>query len=135
MMRYEQMKNKPRLFYFKYYPVQEVQGYLFGMGQPQANEWVHRLTPVLNRALGAEQQLPRREASTIRQVLAACLGLKFILDGMERPIRRPHEQAKQEQHYSDKNSRKIKALSPTVPGSKHDKKLANEQGLYFPPGS
>src|SRR5690242_10782599 len=62
------------LFYFKYYPVQEVQGYLFGMGQPQANEWVHRLTPVLNRALGHEQQLPARAANTIQQMLAACPG-------------------------------------------------------------
>lgn len=137
------------LFYFKYYLVQEVPGYLFGMGQPQANEWVHRLTPLLNRALGYEQQLPARQASTIQQVLAACPGLDFIVDGTERPIRRPHEQAKQEQHYSgkkkrhtvknnvitDRNSRKIKTLSPTVPGSKHDKRLADEQGLHFPPGS
>ena len=38
------------LCYFRLYPVQVLQGYLFGMGQPQANEWIHRLTPVLNRA-------------------------------------------------------------------------------------
>ncbi|MCJ7529635.1 MAG: transposase family protein [Anaerolineales bacterium] len=42
------------LFYFKFYPVQEVQGYLFGMGQAQAWDWIHRLTPILNRALGYE---------------------------------------------------------------------------------
>ena len=38
------------LVYFRQYPTQEVQGYLFGIGQPQANEWVHRLTGVLNQA-------------------------------------------------------------------------------------
>lgn len=31
------------LVYFRQYPTQEVQGYLFGLGQPQANECVHRL--------------------------------------------------------------------------------------------
>jgi hypothetical protein len=57
------------LFYFKFYPVQVVQGYLFGPGQPQANEWVHRLTPILNRALGYERQLPARKTRDISQVL------------------------------------------------------------------
>jgi hypothetical protein len=38
------------------------------MGQPQANEWIHRLTPILNQALGYEMQLPAREAKGIEQV-------------------------------------------------------------------
>ena len=38
------------LVYFRIYPTQEVQGYLFGMSQAQANDWVHRLTGVLNEA-------------------------------------------------------------------------------------
>ena len=57
------------LFYFKIYPLQEVQGYLFGMGQSQAWDWIHRLTPILNRALGYEKQLPARTAYDIEQVL------------------------------------------------------------------
>ncbi|MCX5964482.1 MAG: transposase family protein [Cyanobacteria bacterium] len=36
------------LVYFRLYPTQEVQGHLFGIGQAQANEWVHRLTRVHN---------------------------------------------------------------------------------------
>ena len=43
------------LFYFKFYPVQEVQGYLFGMGQAHAWDWIHRLASILNRALGHEK--------------------------------------------------------------------------------
>jgi hypothetical protein len=39
--------------YFQLYPIQAVQGLLFGMSQPQSNEWVHRLTPFLNAALAA----------------------------------------------------------------------------------
>jgi hypothetical protein len=34
------------LFYFRVYPVQMAQDYFFGMGQSQADEWIHRLTPV-----------------------------------------------------------------------------------------
>jgi len=137
------------LFYFKFYPVQVVQGYFFGMGQVQANAWIHRLTPILNQALGYERQLPARKTQDISQVLAACPGLEFIIDGTERPIRRPKDQDKQRHHYSgkkkrhtvknnvvsDKRTRKIKALSPTCAGKKHDKKLADEHGVAFPPGS
>jgi hypothetical protein len=94
------------LFYFKYYPVQAVQGYLFGMGQAQANEWIHTLTPVLNRALSYERQLPARQAQTIEQVLVACPGLEFILDGTERPIRRPVDRTRQAQLYSGKKKRR-----------------------------
>jgi hypothetical protein len=137
------------LFYFRFYPVQMLQGYVFGMGQPQANEWVHRLTPILNRALGYEKQLPARQTRDVEQVLVACPGLEFIIDGTERPIRRPKDQDKQRHYYSgkkkrhtvknnvisDKRTRKIKVLSPTVEGKKHDKKLADEQDIPFPPGS
>jgi DDE superfamily endonuclease/Helix-turn-helix of DDE superfamily endonuclease len=137
------------LFYFKYYPVQVVQGYLFGLGQPQANEWIHRLTPILNQALGYECRLPARKTRDISQILAACPGLEFIIDGSERPIRRPKDQQKQRQHYSgkkkrytvknniiiDKRTRKIKVLSPTGEGKTHDKKLADEQAVTFPVGS
>jgi hypothetical protein len=66
------------LFYFRLYPTQEVLGFLFSLGQPQANEWVHRLTPVLNTALGYEQQLPARQAADLVHVLAICPGLEFI---------------------------------------------------------
>jgi hypothetical protein len=137
------------LFYFRFYPIQALHGYLFGMGQPQANAWVHRLTPILNQALGYELQLPARQTNDIQQVLAACPGLEFIIDGTERPIRRPKDKDKQRRHYSgkkkrhtvknnvitDKRTRKIKVLSPTVEGKMHDKKLADGQAIPFPPGS
>jgi hypothetical protein len=137
------------LFYFRMYPVQMAQGFFFGMGQPQANDWIHRLSPILKQALGDELQLPAREPKTIEQTLAACPGLEFILDGTERPIRRPKDKQRQQQNYSgkkkrhtrknnlltDKRTRKIKALSPTVEGKRHDKKLADEQDWRFPPGS
>lgn len=137
------------LFYFKIYPLQEVQGYLFRMGQSQAWDWIHRLTPILNRALGHEKQLPARQARDIEQVLKMCPSLEFIIDGTERPIRRPKDKARQKENYSgkkkrhtlknnvvtEKRTKKVRVLSVTCEGKKHDKTLAEEQALPFPDGS
>lgn len=137
------------LVYFRHYPVQVLQGYLFGMGQSQANEWIHRLTPLLNEALGEEQHLPARQSKDVGELLKACPGLEFLIDGTERPIRRPKAPEKQREKYSgkkkrhtvknlvitDKKNGKVKALSPTVEGKQHDKKLADEWNPSFPPGS
>ena len=136
------------LVYFRQYPTQEVQGYLFGIGQPQANEWVHRLTGVLNQALGDELQLPERRPAKLEEVLAACPGLTFMIDGTERPINRPKDKDDQKQYYSGKKKAhtvknnviterhgKVLYLSDTYEGKKHDKKIADEEGYRFPPGS
>ena len=40
---------------------QDVLGELFGMSQPIANKWIHRLLPVLNDALAELGELPSRE--------------------------------------------------------------------------
>ncbi len=58
------------LFYFRVYPVQMAQGFFFGMGQPQANEWIHRLSPVLKAALGYDVQLPARRPQARAQAEA-----------------------------------------------------------------
>ena len=138
------------LFYFRQYPTQEVQGFLFDIGQAQANEWVHRLSGVLNQALEDEQQLPERNPRKLEQVLAACPELEFVIDGTERVIHRPQDKAKRDEHYSGKKKRttvknnliterrsggKVKDLSETVEGKRHDKKLADDEGYKFPPGS
>ena len=75
------------LVYFRLYPTQEVQGYLFGMGQTQTNEWVHRLSPLLNQALGYEHQLPERLAVPHRgqvQTLGKRKALQYHLDSSEK---------------------------------------------------
>jgi len=137
------------LVYFRLYPVQALQGFLFDLSQPQANDWIHRLTPVLNEALGYEQQLPARRAKDIEALLEACPGLEFMIDGTERPVRRPKDNEQQRAKYSgkkkrhtvknnvltDKQTGKVKGLSATVDGRTHDKKLADEQALSFPKGS
>lgn len=123
------------LFYFRIYPTQELQGFFFNLSQSQANEWIHRLTPILNKALGKEQQLPERKPENFQQVLERCPSLEFIIDGTERGVARPKDKEKQKSHYSGKKKRhtvknnlvrdrqgRILCLSKTVEGKKHDKK-------------
>lgn len=93
------------LFYFKVYPIPVVQGFCFGLSQPQANYWIHRLPPLLNAALGYDAQLPARKAADVAQVLEACPAVEFIIDGVERPIQRPNAQDRQRTYYSGKRKR------------------------------
>ena len=134
------------LFYLKTYPLQEVQAYLFSLSQGQANEWIHRLAKVLKRALADLGHLPEREGERLVEVLRENETLAFAQDGSERRRHRPKDEEKQKAHYSGKKkahtvknhlvvqpeSRRVCYLSPTVPGKKHDKKLADESDLRFP---
>ena len=81
------------LFYFKCYPLQEVMGVLFGLSQPQVCLWIGRLTPLVNAALGRELVLPARRPADLETLLAAVPELRLlVIDGAERPIRRPKNQ-------------------------------------------
>jgi hypothetical protein len=137
------------LYYFKTYPLQEVLAFEFSMGQSQACEWIHTLTPLLKQALAALQQLPERLPAEVAVRLAASGERKFGLDGTERKIQRPKDAEEQRQYYSGKKhthtvknnvvvtlkSRKVKYLSQTYEGKKHDKKICDEEQPTFPPGS
>jgi hypothetical protein len=134
------------LFYFNVYPLQAVQAFFFGMSQAQACAWIQRLPPVLNQALGFEKQLPARNAADVAQVLRACPGLEFIIDGTERPIQRPKDKARQKAYYrgkkkrhtvknvtiGDRRTRTIKALSRTRPGKTSAKRPADAENYRFP---
>jgi len=134
------------LMYFKLYPLQEVMGLLFGFNQSEANRWIHRLTPVLEKALGRRMALPARRPADLQRVLAACPSLEWVLDGVERPVRRPKDKDRQKRNYSGKKKRhglknlvvshrgQVKGLSRTVPGSVHDKKLADQTRWRWPRG-
>src|SRR5205823_7799839 len=121
----------------------------FGFSQGQANQWIHRLTPILNQALGREMQLPARSAADLAEVLQACDDPEFIIDGTDRPTRRPQDSQRQRSAYSGRKKRHTKknivitekatgevlGLGATQPGSKHDKACVDEENYTFPPGS
>lgn len=137
------------LVYVHLYPIQEVQGVLFSLGQSQASDWAIRLLPVLAAALGNEVALPARPPASMDALCRQCPDLTFLLDATERPIPRPGTDERQRQHYSgkkkrhtvkntvvtDRNGRRIVYLGTTVRGSTHDKTQAEADAPPFPPDS
>jgi hypothetical protein len=138
------------LVYQKTTPLQTIHGLHFGLRHPQTNYWIHRLLPVLRRALVALDMAPERDASRVATSPLMLEGAPAgALDGTERRRQRPTDAAKQTAHYSgkkkahtDKNvllineyTSKVVYLSPTVAGKTHDKKAVDEADLVYPVNS
>jgi hypothetical protein len=135
------------LVYQKTSPLQTMHALQFGLSQPQANAWIHRLLPVLQRALRDLGHRPERQAGRVADSGLATQGTPALaLDGTERRRQRPKEPDAQRSHYSgkkkahtDKNllvvneaSGKVVFLGATEAGKKHDKKAADEAHIVYP---
>ena len=135
------------LVYQKTYPLQSMHGLQFGLSQPRTNYWIHCLLPILQQTLAAMGMTPERNPQAVRDnVLVNESNPDLVIDGTERRRQRPKDAKKQTEHYSgkkkahtDKNillanshSRKVVYLSPTESGKKHDKKIADENGIRYP---
>lgn len=135
------------LVYLKAYPLQVVMGELFGISQAAANQWVHRLLPVLRDALSGIGVRPERDGRKFaRSERGHAEEADYIIDGTERRRQRPKSPEKQRLHYSgkkklhsDKNlvivttrSRRVGYLSPTHAGKTHDKKVADCEQIAYP---
>jgi DDE superfamily endonuclease len=95
--------------------------------------------------LQREWLLPERRTTHLAEVLAECPELKLILDGTDRPVRRPQNPQQQKDCYSGRkrrhlvknllltSQRSVEYLSPTAPGSQADKCLAQPlEPVHFP---
>ena len=135
------------LVYTKTYPLQVVQGEMFGMSQASANAWIHCLLPVLRETLDQLGVLPERDgAQAARAARRHGEPADLIVDGVERRRQRPKDPKEQVIHYSgkkkthsDKNvivvntaSQRVSYLSPTLPGAAHDKALADYAKIQYP---
>jgi hypothetical protein len=138
------------LVYLKTYPLQVVLGQLFGLSTSQANYWLQRLLPVLRAALDDRGVLPARDGDHWACRPAPPQGSRVvIIDGTDRRRQRPKSPEKQALHYSgkkkahtDKNvlvanaaDERVLFLSGTYPGKAHDKRIADEAHLTYPPGT
>jgi hypothetical protein len=138
------------LVYQKTYALQVVQGQLFGMSQTSANEWIHRLLPLLLAALDRLGVLPERDGEQVpTRVKRQKASKHLVVDGTERRRQRPKNKEKQAQHYTgrkkahtDKNvvlversTRQVAFLSATQPGSVHDKRVAEDAQIRYPRGT
>jgi|SRR5262245_17308213 len=137
------------LVYLKTYPLQAVMAELFGLSQPGVNYWLHRLLPVLHDALDSLGVLPERDPGRWARGHRPAAPPRLIIDGTDRRRQRPKNPEKQALHYSgkkkahcDKNlvlldldSRRLEFLSRTYAGKIHDKKMADQEPLGYPPGT
>ncbi len=134
------------LVYQKTNPLQIMHGLQFDLSQPQTNYWIHRLLPVLQRALAALGMAPERDASRVATSPLALEGAPDeVIDGTERRRQRPIDAAQQKEQYSgkkkthtDKNlllvnahTHKVVYLGPTVAGKTHDKKAADAAPICY----
>jgi hypothetical protein len=131
------------LFYFKCYPTFDVLGFLFDLERGCSNRWVHRLQGVLETALGQKMVLPERKIESIEQFLQRFPEIKkVILDGTERPVQRPKDEKKQQEHYSGKKRRhtrkyitvstrkkRVIVLTHARAGTIHDKRQLDEASV------
>ena len=135
------------LVYQKTYPLQVVMGELFGIGQSDANQWIHRLLPILRNALTALGVMPERNGRLFARAERRKDELQdYIIDGTERRRQRPKNPEKQALYYSgkkkthsDKNivivnrrSKRVGYLSPTYACKTHDKKVADSEQIAYP---
>jgi hypothetical protein len=137
------------LFYYKLYPLELVLGFLFGMRQSQACEWIHKLSPVLQRTLAQHGYLPERDAPQVAVALEADGERTFAIDGVERRRQRPSDPEEQKTFYSGKKkahtfknnlivsvrSRLVYYLGATHAGKKQEKAICDEEQPPFPEGS
>ncbi len=85
--------------YQKAYPLQVVQGELFGLSQSSANHWIDRLLPVLLDALYELGVMPEREGERLMQHERwHSERSDLIIDGTERRRQGPKSPAKQALH-------------------------------------
>ena len=131
------------LFYFKCYPTFDLAGILFDIDRSQAHHWAHRLQPILEAALGEKKALPERQINSVQAFIERFPGVeRVVMDGTERPVKRPTDSEKQKLNYSGKKKRhtrkhlaavnqnkQVLVLSQAREGKLHDKKFHDEEKL------
>lgn len=131
------------LFCLKCYPTLDLAGFYFGVNRSQPFRWTKVLLPILEKTLGHEIVLPKRQISSPEEFEKEFPEIKdLFIDGTERPIQRPKKNKKQSKHYSGKkkrhsrknivvsdDKRKILILTPAKYGKARGKKLLDKSGL------
>lgn len=131
------------LFYFKCYPTFDLAGGIFEMHRSQAHEWMHRLQPALEVALGKIMMLPERKLDSVTAFRERFPEVKRVMiDGTERPIQRPQNPKQQTLNYSGKKkqhtrkhlaavdeTKRVIVLSKAREGKLHDKRFHDQDDI------
>ena len=128
------------LLYYKLYITHEFLGLLFGIDNSNVSRTIRHLNPLLAKIF----RVPERKIRLSEEDKETLL--YFLFDGTEQPINRPKK--KQEHYYSGKKKRHtikwqivtrdgvhLDAVSPSYPGTMHDKKVYDKTRVERPPDS
>ena len=135
------------LFYVKAYPLQFVQGLVFDIAESSANYWIHVLMPILEKTLEKTYSIPKRgkNVAEILKLFPELREIGILVDGTERPKRKPKNTAKRKTQYSGKKKRhtvkniviakpidkRVLYLGETYDGSIHDKTCVEKDAIQF----
>jgi len=126
-------------FYYKTYPTFDVLGFLFNKSRGRSCEAIHFFTKIAEKALGHALVLPERQIHSVEDFLEKFPEVKdLFVDGTESRMERPKNSKRNRRMYSGKKkahtrkrvlaadgSRRIRILSATRPGRRHDKAVAD----------
>lgn len=133
------------LVYVRMYPLEFMQGVLFNLTEGRACQWINRLLPILDEALGYAHKRPARGRNFEELIhdFPELVELGILTDGTERPIRRPKNKDKQKTKYSGKKkhhtvknimmthpkTNAVLFLGQTQDGSVHDKTCMEDENI------
>lgn len=133
------------LVYVRIYPLEFMQGALFNLTEGRACQWINRLLPILDEALGYTHKRPARGRNFDELIrdFPELVELGILTDGSERPVRRPKNKDKQKSQYSGKKKRHtvkniimthpktnaVLFLGKTQDGKVHDKTCIEDENI------
>lgn len=127
------------LFYLKTYPTFDVLAFFSNKSRGRSCEAAHLYLHILEKVLGRKIVLPERKITSVEEFLRKFPEVKDVfVDGTERRIQRPKKPKSNKRQYSGKKKchtrknivvadeqKRILLVSPTKPGRRHDKRLAD----------
>lgn len=132
------------MIWLRIYPTYDVLGFLFDLDKSNIGRNLQGILAVLQQELGDEIQWPdeSQRKRKLTQFMHDFPDVVAIVDATEQPTQRPKDEATQKMYYSGKKKRhtlktqivvapdgELMAVSQTVPGSRHDKKVYDESGV------
>lgn len=131
------------LLYLKCYPTFDVLGFMIGLDRTRSCRNIHLLLPVLEKTLGRQLVLPKRQIHSVEEFLIAFPEIKDVfIDGTDRRVQRPKNPKRQNRLYSGKRKtttrkniviasqkKEILYLTQTKSGRRHDKRLLDKSGI------
>lgn len=126
------------LIYYRTYITHEFLGFLFKLDNSNVGRCINRLNPCLAKHFRIPERkiISKEEAETL------------FFDGTEQPIQRPKKKKARKSCYSGKKKRhtlkiqavsndkeEIRAVSKSLHGRKHDKKIYDQTRVVCPPNS